>query len=97
MKHLAIATILAAGFASSATAVNLEYGHEYETAYLQQCEREHSERACRCSMEALQTRIGFEKFAEQVERHGQQIAESAGARMVSKDLLARCSAVGRLQ
>lgn len=47
MKRNAIA-VLSFSIGSGAVAANLEYGHEYEAAFQQQCEREHNERICRC-------------------------------------------------
>jgi hypothetical protein len=96
MKRIAIA-VLSFSIGSGAVAANLEYGHEYEAAFLQQCAREHNERTCRCSMQTLQTRIGFEKFAELAERRRHEVTQSEEARMAEADLLARCSAIGSLQ
>lgn len=88
-------TILAASPASAT--VNLEYGYEYESAYLEQCTAEHSARACTCSMEKLQEEVGFEIFAEQIAQHRSQFFEKSRLRDLSSDLLARCTAVGRAQ
>ena len=56
MNRLAIAFILGgAMFAGDAIAADgLEFVEHYEVAYVQQCSREHSERACRCSVESLE-------------------------------------------
>jgi hypothetical protein len=97
MRSIAILgfTILAASPVSAT--VNLEYGHEYESAYLEQCSTEYSARSCICSMERLQEEVGFEKFAEQVAQHQSQFFEKSPLRDLSSDLLARCTAVGRVQ
>jgi hypothetical protein len=77
--------------------VNLEYGHEYETAYLAQCTAEHSARACACSMERLQEAVGFEQFAEQLATHQSRFMERSRLRDLTVDLIARCTAVGSAQ
>jgi hypothetical protein len=95
IAHLARFIVL---FATPALAgANLEYGEAYETAYLDQCTREHSERACQCSMEALQDRVGFLAFAEEVDTHGRRFMEGSEFRFLAADLLGRCTAVGKAQ
>lgn len=88
---------LIAFLATPAFAANLEYGQEYEIAYLEQCTQELSERACRCAMEALQSRVGFAAFADQVDAHGRFFMERSDLRVLADDLFGRCTAIGRAQ
>ena len=81
---------------SSAT-VSLEYGHDYEAAYIEQCTEEHSARTCSCSMEKLQDTVGFEQFAEEVAAHHSRFMERSQLRDLTLDLIARCTAVGSRQ
>src|SRR4051794_39991276 len=57
--------------------VNIEYGQEYEEAYLQTCERGNSARICSCSMEALEEKVGFTRFAEEVDRYRDEFMEES--------------------
>ena len=98
MNRLVVASFLAAGlFARPAAAINLEYGQEYEVAFLQQCDSVHGERACRCSMVALETRVGFERFAEEIERHRDHFFDRSDLRAEAVDLIGRCTAVSRIE
>lgn len=93
--HLVSIIVLLA--APAFAGVNLEYGEAYETSYLDQCAQDHSERACRCSMEALQDRVGFVAFAEEVDAHGQRFLEASALRTLVADLIGRCTAIGSAQ
>jgi hypothetical protein len=95
LSALGVATMLAAGPASAA--VNLEYGLEYEEAYLELCKIEHSERACVCSMEALETRVGFEVFAEEISRHRAAFLDRSPLATAALDLIGSCTALGSLR
>jgi hypothetical protein len=72
--------------------VNIEYGQEYEEAYLQTCERDNSARVCSCSMEALQEKVGFTRFAEEVDRYRDEFLEESTLAVMANDLVARCEA-----
>lgn len=96
MRSTILLGLVLAASPASAT-VNLEYGHEYETAYLAQCTKEHSARTCACSMEKLQEAVGFEVFAEQLALHQVRFMERSKLRDLSVDLIARCTAVGSVQ
>jgi hypothetical protein len=97
MRIAKLASVIALLATPAIADVNLEYGEEYETAYLDQCTREHSERACRCAMEGLQDRVGFITFAEEVDAHRRRFMERSQLRILVADLLGRCTAVGRAQ
>jgi hypothetical protein len=77
--------------------VNLEYGQEYEEAYLLACERENSSRACICGMEALEHKVGFTKFAEEVDRHRDRFFERSPLATLATDLINTCTAVGQVR
>ena len=81
----------------SSAAVDLEYGYEYETAYLAQCTTEYSARACACAVERLQETIGLERFAEQIALRQTRSIERSRLRDLSADLVTRCTALGREQ
>jgi len=72
--------------------VNIEYGQEYEEAYLQSCERGNSARACSCSMEALEEKVGFTRFAEEVDRYRDDFLEDSTLAVMATDLVATCEA-----
>jgi hypothetical protein len=97
MRQIALAGFAVLVAFPAAAIVNLEYGMEYEQAYLDQCSISHSERACRCSMEALEEKVGFQEFAEQVAIYGKQMMERSDLRDLTTDLIARCTAVGTAQ
>jgi hypothetical protein len=73
--------------------VNVEYGQEYEEAYLLMCERDNSHRACSCAMATLQEKIGFQRFAEEIERHRNAFFERSPMATLATDLVNACSAV----
>lgn len=61
--------LAALGLAGPAGAVtNVEEFMIYETAYLESCGSQYSEKICRCSMEQLEDRITFYEFAGAVYR-----------------------------
>ena len=93
MRSIILLGLALAASPVSAT-VNLEYGYEYEAAYLAQCTAEHSARACVCSMEKLQEVVGFDQFAEQLATHQSRFMERSKLRDLNVDLIARCTAVG---
>jgi hypothetical protein len=96
--RLAILTGVAIFAASPAiAAVNLEYGQEYETAYLTQCTVDQSQRTCQCAMELLQEKVGFWDFAEQVSLHRERFMQESDLREMATDLIARCTAIGAAQ
>jgi hypothetical protein len=93
MLKLCTAAVLGIALIGSAGAeVNLEYGQEYEEAYLQFCTRGASASACTCSMEALETRVGFQHFAEEVDRHRDDFLEDSTLAPLATDLVASCEA-----
>ena len=73
--------------------VNVEYGQEYEEAYLLMCERDHSHRVCSCGMAALQDKVGFERFAVEIERHRNAFFERSPMATLAADLVDACGAV----
>lgn len=97
MRAAHLVSIIVVLAAPAFAGANLEYGEAYETAYLDQCAQGHSERACRCSMEALQDRVGFLAFAEEVDAHGRRFLEESALRTLVADLLGRCTAIGTAQ
>lgn len=78
-------------------AVNLEYGHEYETAYIALCTADQSQHTCQCAMERLEEKVGFWDFAEQVSLHGDRFMQESDLREIAIDLIARCTAIGKAQ
>ena len=76
-------------FAANA-GVNLEYGQEYEQAYLETCEQGNSTRACTCSMEALEEKVGFQRFAEEVDRHRDDFLNRSELATLATDLVVSC-------
>lgn len=70
--------------------VNLEYGQEYEQAYLETCEEGNSARACTCSMEALEEKVGFLRFAEEVDRYRTDFLDRSELAPLATDLVASC-------
>jgi hypothetical protein len=70
--------------------VNLEYGQEYEQAYLETCEQGNSTRACTCSMEALEEKVGFQRFAEEVDRHRDDFLKRSDLATLATDLVVSC-------
>ena len=72
--------------------VNIEYGQEYEEAYLESCGKDNSTRACLCSMEALQEKVGFDRFAEEVDSHRTDFREHSELGQLATDLVAKCEA-----
>jgi hypothetical protein len=93
MSKLCTAAVLSIALIGSASAgVNIEYGQEYEEAYLQSCERGNSARACSCSMEALEEKVGFTQFAEEVDRYRDDFLEESTLAVMANDLVATCEA-----
>ena len=82
---------------SAFAGVNLEYGQEYEEAYLLVCERESSPRACSCSMAALQEKVGFTRFAEEIDRHREAFLERSPLATLATDLVNACNAIGQTE
>jgi hypothetical protein len=70
--------------------VNLEYGQEYEEAYLQSCEKDNPSRACVCSMEALEEKVGFLRFAEEVDRYRTDFQDRSELATLAADLVVSC-------
>jgi hypothetical protein len=95
MFKLCTAALLGAALVSGAANAgpNLEYGQDYEEAYLLTCTRENSARACACSMEALEEKVGFTRFAEEVDRYGDDFLEDSDLATMAMDLVAHCEAV----
>jgi hypothetical protein len=80
-------------FGGAAHAVlNLEYGQEYEVAYLQTCEQDHPSRACTCSMLALEEKVGFVRFAEEVDQYRETVLAEGPLAPLANGLLALCEA-----
>jgi hypothetical protein len=69
---------------------------EYEEAYLLACTRDHSARACTCSMEALEDKVGFTRFAEEVDQHREDFLEESDLADMATDLVAHCKAISGL-
>ena len=82
------AMISAAAYAGA----NVEFGQEYEEAYLQSCQKDNSARACVCSMEALEEKVGFLRFAEEVDRHRTNFRDRSELAPLAADLVAKCEA-----
>lgn len=93
MNFFRVAGMLACLTAPAVAGVNLEFGEEYETVYLAACTQEHSARACQCTMEALEERVGFMVFADQVDRYRDSLVERSDLGDLASDLLARCTAL----
>jgi len=96
MRMILVAGLVAL-LAAPALAANLEYGQEYEAAFLDQCTQEHSERACQCAMELMESRVGFTAFADQVDEYRQSFMERSDLRLLAAELVGRCTAIGRAQ
>lgn len=94
MFKLCTAAFLGAALISGAAyaGANLEYGQEYEATYLQSCSRDNSPSACSCSMVALEEKVGFPEFAEEVVRHGDDFLERSTLAVLANDLVATCEA-----
>jgi hypothetical protein len=93
LKLCTAAALGVALFGSPAHAVlNLEYGQDYEVAYLLTCEQDHPWRACSCSMVALEEQVGFVRFAEEVDRYREAFLEEAPLATLANDLVALCEA-----
>jgi hypothetical protein len=73
--------------------VNVEYGQEYEEAYLLMCESDHSYRVCSCGMATLQEKVGFQRFAEEVDRHREAFFERSPMATLATDLINICGAI----
>jgi len=82
---------------SAFAGVNLEYGQEYEEAYLLMCERENSPRVCSCAMTALEEKVGFTRFAEEIDRHREKFFERSTMATLATDLVHSCGAVVEVQ
>jgi hypothetical protein len=98
MFKLCTAALLGTALVSGAAnaVVNLEYGMEYEEAYMLSCTRDHSPRACSCSMVALEEKVGFTRFAEEVDRHRDAFLEESDLAVMATDLVAQCKAISGL-
>lgn len=92
---ISAAAMIVAG--SAFAGVNLEYGQEYEEAYMQVCEQENSQRACSCSMAALEQKVGFTRFAEEVDRHREAFLERSPLATLATDLVNACNAIGQIK
>jgi hypothetical protein len=92
---ISAAAMIVAG--SAVAGVNIEYGQEYEEAYLLVCERENSPRACSCSMEALEQKVGFTRFAEEIDRYREEFLERSPLATLATDFVNACSAIGQLK
>jgi hypothetical protein len=92
---ISAAAMLVAG--SAVAGVNLEFGQEYEEAYLLMCERENSPRVCSCSMAALEEKVGFTHFAEEVDRHREAFLERSPLATLATDLVNSCGAIGQVE
>jgi hypothetical protein len=94
MLKLCTAAALSVALIGSAAqaGVNLEYGQDYEEAYMLACEQDNSRRACSCSMEALEERVGFTRFAEEVDRHRDDFLDHSELAVLATDLVALCEA-----
>jgi hypothetical protein len=69
---------------------NVEYGEQYETAYLAACSAGRSLAACQCSMEAIEDTISFHAFATLIEQYGGDIRRAVPADRVDPVLERRC-------
>ena len=69
---------------------NVEYGEEYEAAYLAACSVNRPLAACQCSMEVIEDTISFNAFAALVEHHGGDIRRAVPAARVDPTLERRC-------
>ena len=69
---------------------NVEYGEEYENAYLAACSAERPLAACQCSMEAIEDAISFRAFATLIELYGGDIRRAIPADRVDPALERRC-------
>lgn len=69
---------------------NVEYGEEYEIAYLAACSAERPLTACQCSMEAIEDTISFRAFAALIEQYGGDIRRAVPADRVDPVLERRC-------
>jgi hypothetical protein len=94
MFKLCTAAFLGVALISGAAnaGANLEYGQEYEATYLQSCARDNTPGACSCSMVALEEKVGFTEFAEEVVRHGEDFLEQSTLAVLATDLVATCEA-----
>jgi hypothetical protein len=91
LKLCTAAALGVALFGSPAHAVlNLEYGQDYEVAYLVTCEQDHPSRACACSMVALQEKVGFVRFAEEVDQYREAFLEESPLATLANDLVVSC-------
>ena len=98
LRTFSVISAAAMAVAGSAFAgVNVEYGQEYEEAYLLVCEKEHSPRVCSCSLEALERKVGFDRFAQEMDRHRDAFLERSPLATLATDLANACSAIGRVK
>lgn len=65
-----VATVFAAAAHDAAAVVNLEHGRAYEETFLLACSARHPDAECQCLLEAVETELGFDTFAEAIVRHG---------------------------
>ncbi len=81
----------AIGLANAAVAdPNVEYGEQYEAAYLAACSVDRPLAACQCSMEVIEDTISFRAFAALVERYGGDIRRAVPAERVDPVLERSC-------
>ena len=78
---------------SAIAEVNVEYGQEYEEAYPLTCERDYSHRVCSCGMTTLQDKVGFKRFAEEIERYRNAFFERSPMATLAADLVNACGVV----
>jgi hypothetical protein len=97
-RLLAIVAIAAVTAGHANAGPNIEFGQEYEEAYLLACEsdRQNSHRTCVCSMEALEQKVGFTRFAEEMDRHREGFLERSVLATLAEDLVASCGMIGQV-
>jgi hypothetical protein len=92
---IGVCTMIVAGPAFADA--DLAFVQEYQDAYRLMCERDNSARVCTCAMEGLEQKIGFTRFAEEVDRHRDDLFERSPVAPLAKDLVYSCRAIGRAQ
>jgi hypothetical protein len=71
--YVAIATL--ATFGQVDAGVSLEYGQDYQDAYLTACASRQDAQLCSCEITAIEGTVSFEVFAEAVQRSGGDVRE----------------------
>ena len=91
MTKLCTAAALSVALIGSANAgVNIEYGQEYEEAYLQLCSRDNVTEVCSCALEALEEKVGFMRFAEEIDRYRADFLADSPLAVLASDLIVLC-------